>query len=136
MFSGSGELEVRDSLLIYRDRAAGTLIFWYGAGRDADIEDPAVWAGANPASWRDAGTLATEFTALKNRGALLEWRRYHLNQFLGTEDAWLHGGVWSGTRGDLPLDPARPIGVGIDKSPDGALGAVAIAPSSRAIGSW
>ncbi|HEY8636959.1 MAG TPA: terminase large subunit [Candidatus Limnocylindrales bacterium] len=127
MFSGAGELEVRNSLLIYRDRAAGTLIYWYGAERDADIEDPAVWAGANPASWRDAGTLATEFTALKNRGALLEWRRYHLNQFLGTEDAWLREGAWSATRGDLPLDAALPIGVGVDKSPDGALGAIAIA---------
>jgi len=127
MFSGAGELEVRDSLLIYRNGAAGTLIYWYGAQRDADIEDPAVWAGANPASWRDAATLATEFAGLKNRGALLEWRRYHLNQFVGFEDTWLREGAWSATLGDLPLNVALPIGVGIDKSPDGELGAVAIA---------
>jgi hypothetical protein len=42
-------------------------------------------------------------------------------------DAWLREGAWSGTTGDLPLNTALPIGVGIDKSPDGELGAVAIA---------
>jgi hypothetical protein len=31
MFSGTGELEVRGSLLVYRDRINGTLIYWYGA---------------------------------------------------------------------------------------------------------
>ena len=50
MFSGTGELEDRGSLLIYRDRVNGTLIYWYGAPRDADIEDPAVWYAANPVS--------------------------------------------------------------------------------------
>jgi phage terminase large subunit-like protein len=64
---------------------------------------------------------------LRARGALLEWRRYHLNQFLGTEDTWLREGAWSATRGDLPLNVALPIGVGIDRSPDGELGAVAVA---------
>ncbi len=44
MFDGPGELEDRGSLLVYRDRANGVLIWWYGAPRDADIEDPAVWA--------------------------------------------------------------------------------------------
>ena len=48
MFSGTGELEDRGSLLIYRDRVNGTLIYWYGAPRDADIEDPAVWFACNP----------------------------------------------------------------------------------------
>ena len=84
----------RGSLLVYRDRVNGVLIWWYGAARDADIEDPAVWLGANPASWlRDGKYLAQEYARLKSRG-LLEWRRYHLNQFVGTEDAWLPDGAW------------------------------------------
>lgn len=33
MFSGTGELEDRGSLIIYRDRVNGTLIYWYGAPR-------------------------------------------------------------------------------------------------------
>lgn len=128
IFSGTGELEVRGSLLIYRDRVNGTLIYWYGAPRDADIEDPAVWFACNPISWlHDGKYLGAQFARLKARGALLEWRRYHLNQFVGFEDTWLREGAWSGTLGDLPLNVALPIGVGIDKSPDGSLGAVAIA---------
>lgn len=80
MFSGTGELEVRGSLLIYRDRVNGTLIYWYGAPRDADIEDPAVWFAANPVSWlHDGKYLGAQFARLRARGALLEWRRYHLN---------------------------------------------------------
>jgi phage terminase large subunit-like protein len=128
MFSGTGQLEVRGSLLIYRDRVNGTLIYWYGAPRDADIEDPAVWRACNPISWlQDAKYLGREFARLKARGALLEWRRYHLNQFVGYEDTWLREGAWAASEGDLPLNVALPIGVGIDKSPDGELGAIAIA---------
>ena len=128
MFSGTGELEVRGSLLIYRDRVNGTLIYWYGAPRDADIEDPAVWFACNPVSWlHDGKYLRAQFARLKARGALLEWRRYHLNQFVGFEDTWLREGAWSNAKGDLPLNTALPIGVGIDKSPDGELGAVAVA---------
>ena len=84
MFDGPGELEDRGSLLVYRDRANGVLIWWYGAPRDADIEDPAVWLAANPASWlRDGRYLSQEYARLRARGALLDWRRYHLNQFVG-----------------------------------------------------
>ena len=36
--------------------------------------------------------------APRARGALLEWRRYHLNQFVGFEDAWLRDGAWRATR--------------------------------------
>ncbi len=109
MFSGSGELEDRGSLLIYRDRVNGTLIYWYGAPRDADIEDPAVWYAANPVSWlHDGKYLGAQFARLRARGALLEWRRYHLNQFVGFEDAWLRDGAWRDTTGDLPLNAAPP----------------------------
>lgn len=130
MFSGTGTLEqVGDYLLIYRDRVNGTLIVWYGAPRDADIEDPAVWKGCNPASWlQDGKYLGAQFAKLKARGALLEWRRYHLNQFLGTEDTWLRPGAWSDCgKGDLPLNVALPIGVGIDRSPDGTSAAIVVA---------
>jgi hypothetical protein len=128
MFTGSGELEDRGSLLIYRDRTNGTLIYWYGAPRDADIEDPAVWYAANPVSWlHDGKYLGAQFARLRARGALLEWRRYHLNQFVGFEDAWLRDGAWRETTGDLPLNAALPIGVGIDRSPGGEQGAIAVA---------
>jgi phage terminase large subunit-like protein len=136
MFDGPGELEERGSHLVYRDRANGVLMWWYGAPRDADIEDPAVWQGANPASWlRDGKYLAQEFARLKSRGALLEWRRYHLNQFVGAEEAWLPEGAWSACRDGAPdpdhplhgLDPALPVGVGIDKGQTSDLSAIVVA---------
>ena len=129
MFSGTGELEVRGSLLIYRDRVNGTLIYWYGAPRDADIEDPAVWFACNPISWlHDGKYLGAQFARLRARGALLEWRRYHLNQFLGVEASWLpRPESWSQCEADLPLNVALPIGVGIDRSPDGEHAAIVVA---------
>ena len=128
MFSGPGVLEQRtDSLLIYRDRVNGTLIYWYGAPKDADIEDPAVWLACNPIGYlQDGRYLGQQFAQLKARGALLEWRRYHLNQFLGTEDSWLKQGTW-GDPSDLPLNVALPVGVGIDRSPDGERAAIVTA---------
>lgn len=129
MFSGTGTLEDRGSLLIYRDRVNGTLIYWYGAPRDADIEDPAVWLSCNPISWlHDGKYLGGQFAKLKARGALLEWRRYHLNQFLGTVDTWLkRPGAWADCIGDLPLNVALPVGVGIDRSPNGEHAAIGVA---------
>jgi len=128
MFGGKGELEDRGSLLIYRNRGSGTLIYWYGAPKGADIEDPAVWRACNPASWlQDCHYLGQQYARLSARGGLLEWRRYHLNQFLGHEDTWLAPGLWSGCAGDLPLNVALPIGVGIDRSPDGEHAAIVVA---------
>ena len=128
MFTGSGELEDRGSLLIYRDRVNGTLIYWYGAPRDADIEDPAVWYAANPVSWlHDGKYLGAQFARLRARGALLEWRRYHLNQFVGFEDAWLRDGAWRATDGRPAAQRSLPIGVGIDRSPGGEHAAIAVA---------
>ena len=137
MFTGSGELEDRGSLLIYRDRVNGTLIYWYGAPRDADIEDPAVWYAANPVSWlHDGKYLGAQFARLRARGALLEWRRYHLNQFVGFEDAWLRDGAWRETTGDLPLNAALPIGVGHRPQPWRRAAARSPSRSARATGSW
>jgi phage terminase large subunit-like protein len=104
MSSGPGELEVRNggALRIYRDRANGVLIWWYGAPPGADIDDPAVWRACNPASWlQDGSVLTREYNRLKARGALLEWRMYHLNQAVGaTEDAWMPVDAWQACSGD------------------------------------
>jgi phage terminase large subunit-like protein len=122
MFSGVGKLEVLNDgcLLIYRDKVNGTLIYWYGAPKDADIADPAIWRLCNPISYlQDLKYLTKQYANLGARGALGEWRRYHLNQFNATEDTWLKSGTWAATVGDAPLDAALPIGVGIDRDPDG-----------------
>lgn len=129
LFSGSGELERRGSLLIYRDRPNGQLIYWYGAPRDADIEDPAVWLAANPASWlQDGGSLSRAFGRLKARGDLLSWRRYYLNQFVGSDAPWLPEGLWPRlAEPDVDLMPERPVGVGVHKAPRGEAAAIVVA---------
>lgn len=127
MFLGNGELERRGFLTIYRNRADGVLIYWYGAALDADIEDPAVWMGTNPASWLTPEILGQSYRKLRARGAVTEWRRYHLNQFLGVEESWLPDGAWRACKSDLPLNPVLPVGVGLDRAPDGKIAALVVA---------
>jgi phage terminase large subunit-like protein len=131
MINGPGQLEKRDSLLIYRDRQAGVLIYWYGAPSDADPADHAVWLATNPASWmraNDGAELKKEYRKLVNRGALLDWRRFHLNQFVGVEETWLPMGAWDESRDPSRiLNPALPIGVGVDKGQMHDRAAIAVA---------
>jgi phage terminase large subunit-like protein len=135
MFTGPGELERRGPcLLIYRDRAAGVLIHWYGAPKDADPADPAMWLGANPASWQTQDVLAAEYRKLTAKGHMLEWRIYHLNQIMGAEESWLPDGAWQQLVSSAPdadpwhgMDPALPIGVGVEKAPMSNGGAVVAA---------
>lgn len=135
MHDGPGELEERNfvdgsaCLLIYRDRANGVLIWWFGAPVGADIEDPRIWLASNPASWLQDGVyLRQQFERLKARGKLHEWRRYHLNQHLGVSESWLPPGAWDACKDETAqLVSSLPIGVGIDKSQHSDRSAVVIA---------
>jgi phage terminase large subunit-like protein len=86
---------------------------WYEPLRqDCDWRDPAVWAEANPAlgdflyeeDFEQASRQVPEFT----------FRRYRLNQWTQTEEAWIPYGVWDKCLSDLDLDPSLPLYVGID----------------------
>lgn len=113
-------LEQRPGLTIVRDRDSGFLMFWYGAARDADPHDPAVWALANPASWITQNYLRKELAKPTMR--LADFQRYHLNKWVSGTEAWLPYGAWSACQkgehdpSDLlaGLDRKRPIAVGID----------------------
>lgn len=128
MWSGPGELEeVSPFLTIYRDRPNGVLVYWYGAPKDSDPHDPAVWAGCNPASWQTPDVLRKEYGKLKQKGKLLEWRIYHLNQIMGSEEGWLPDGTWSQLQLGEPsdqdpwhgMDATLPVGVGIERGAEG-----------------
>ena len=136
MSSGTGELDRSDPYLTrYRDRDNGILVYWYGAPDNADIEDPKVWLGVNPASWLTEDVLRREFGKLKQKGRLLEWRIYHLNQIRGSQETWLPDGTWAACGRDEEderdpyhgLDEALPVGVGIEKAPASQLAAFVVA---------
>jgi phage terminase large subunit-like protein len=124
MFDGPGELEQASPYLtIYRDKPNGVLIYWYGASRDADADDPRVWVGVNPASWLTEEALRREYGKLRQKGRMLEWRIYHLNQIMGTEEGWLPDSAWGALQEGTPgeddwhgLDESLPVGVGIEKA--------------------
>jgi hypothetical protein len=99
----AGELELRNDgfLRIYRDRVNGVLVWWYGAPPGADPHDPDTWRRANPASWlQDGATLAKEYGRLKGRGALVEWRTFHLSQFVESAEPWMPAEEWEAAAGD------------------------------------
>lgn len=136
MDEGPGTVEVvSDYLRVYRDRDAGVLIYWYAAPKHADIEDPAVWLGCNPASWRTEPSLRRDYAKLKSKGKTLEWRIYHLNQIEGSEETWLPEGAWARLAFGAPspddpwhgLDTSLPVGVGVEKSPTHATAAIVVA---------
>lgn len=116
----SGLIERRPGLTIVRDPATKFLMYWYGAGPDDDPADPKVWAYANPASWITVDDLRVEFSKPTMR--LADFRRYHLNQWVGVAEDWLPQGAWAACREGKPdpadlllgLNPKWPVSVGID----------------------
>jgi phage terminase large subunit-like protein len=80
----------------------GEIGFWWSEPRDskADWQDPAVWREANPA----LGDFLFEEALVEDAKVTPEasFRRYHLNQWTTTHDAWLPHGAW-----DAIADPAR-----------------------------
>jgi phage terminase large subunit-like protein len=128
MRTGPGRLEDRGALRIYRDRANGVLMWWYGAPEGADIADPEVWAACNPASWlRDGRVLAAEYARLRSRGALAEWRTYHLDQFVDELVSWMPAAAWEACAGDVAVDVRLPVHACVRIAHDHRSAAVAIA---------
>jgi phage terminase large subunit-like protein len=116
----AGLIERRPGLTIVRDPETRFLMFWYGADADADPDDPKVWMTANPASWITEDYLRVQ--RAKPTMRLADFRRYHLNQWVGVAEDWLPTGAWAACRDgkadpDDPLhglNPKWPISVGID----------------------
>jgi phage terminase large subunit-like protein len=126
--NGPGKVEERGALRIYRDRVNGTLIWWYGAPKGADIDDPLTWRATNPASWlHDGRVLGTEYARLRARGALAEWRTYHLNQFVEQLERWMPEDAWEASAGDTVLQRLLPTYVCVRVAHDNRSAAVAIA---------
>jgi phage terminase large subunit-like protein len=77
---------------------------------EADIDDMAVIAEANPASW------ITEQGLRDQRGAVpeLAFRRFHANQWVARIGSWLPAGAWQACAGEPRFEDGEPIWVGVD----------------------
>lgn len=90
------------------------LFRWHGAPEGADYRDPKVWQASNP-SW---GNLVNEKTLadLCRNIPESQFRRYRLNQWVETEDAWLPQGLWESRNAPFEFMPKAPVAVGWDAS--------------------
>jgi phage terminase large subunit-like protein len=130
MFAGNGELEKRPGLTIWRDRVNGILVYWYGADKDDDVEDPALWARVNPSLGItiEPHWLSGQFAKMKARNDLLGWKMYHLNMFVDRLTKAVSMEAFKACRNpDLELQAELPVGVGIYKSVDGETCSIVIA---------
>ncbi len=96
--------EVQDPTFFFR--------WWEPARADCDYRDPAIWAEANPSLGRFLHQK--DLAALVGKTPENVIRRYRLNQWTATADAWLPFGAWDACRSDLELDPGLPLRVAID----------------------
>jgi phage terminase large subunit-like protein len=127
---GPGETEERDDgfLRIYRDREAGQLIYWYGKPDGYDVDDPDVWRRANPASWlQDGKVLGKEYQRMSSRGALVEFRTYHLNERLRVSTPWMDLDDWRAVAGRATLAKTRRTYAAVRVSHDHRSAAIAVA---------
>jgi phage terminase large subunit-like protein len=77
---------------------------------DADVDDAAVVKRANPASWISEEGLAEQREAVADAA----YRRYHANQWIEGERAWLPPGAWQACAGDAEIQPGEEVYVGVD----------------------
>jgi phage terminase large subunit-like protein len=102
-------------LTIAKDPAAGFLFVRHGLseGSDADIEDPAVLNGCNPASWVTAEALRRQLRSPNMREE--DFRRKHLNQWVpNTGGAGLPMELWDQGTTDDTLEPGQTVVLGVD----------------------
>jgi phage terminase large subunit-like protein len=87
--------------------------WWEPADPNADWRDPKVWAESNPA-FGDF-LLPERFVDDIANTPENQFRRYRLNQWTTTAEAWLPHGAWNAlARPDRVVDPDEPVMLGFD----------------------
>lgn len=86
------------------DEDPETLVVIFAADPKADIYDPEIWAAANP---NYGVSLKTKYMekqarrAKRSARAEADFKRYHLNIWVGAADRWLSADKWKSCRGKL-----------------------------------
>lgn len=100
-------VEVSPYLRVARDWDARALMIDWGLPQDsdADIEDPAVVRGCNPAGWLDPEELIRE-QLLAPGAREADFRRFHLNQLVITDGEGIKPADWDACRVEDAVVPA------------------------------
>jgi phage terminase large subunit-like protein len=77
---------------------------------DASLDDMKAVKQANPASWLTVEALRQQAASLPP----LAFARYHANQWVGPEGAWLPPGAWNDCVGEPELTSGEDIWIGVD----------------------
>lgn len=92
----------------------------WAVAEDVPLDDLRAVKRANPASWITRDALAGQREALPE----LAFRRYHCNQWVGPEGAWLPPGAWQACEGVPAFTDGEPVWVGVDVGGERAASAV------------
>ncbi len=97
---------------------------------DVPLDDWKAVKRANPASWITRDALEGQREALPE----LAYRRYHLNQWVAPEGAWLPAGAWQACEGVPTFTDGEPIWVGVDVGGERSASAVVWVNESLHVG--
>ena len=109
-----------ESLTIVRDTENGFLYWLFAPAWDSeyrysnvDLDDPATWAKANPASWITQEYLTRQFNKPSVR--VSEFQRFHLNVYAEAEEYVFPAGAWESGRADFePIEDGASVVLGVD----------------------
>lgn len=111
-----GVEQITPYLSVARDERSRSLMLRWGLSPDsaADIENPDVVRGCNPAGWLDPERIIAEY--LHQPGSReRDFRRYHLNQLVADAEVGVSAAEWDACRDDdLELQPGQEVCIGVD----------------------
>lgn len=107
------------------DEDPGFFFAWWGAPDGADHTDPEVWKRANP-GYGDILNPEDMADALK-RLPENEFRTKRLNQWVGSESAWLPAGAWDACKTEGSIADGDTVFLGFDGSRSGDTTALVVA---------
>lgn len=96
---------------------------WFAAPDSADVDDPAAWKAANPASWITEDFLRSQRAGLPEDA----FRRWHLNQWVTGVSRWVPREAWDACAGPPDIPEGASVVVGVDSAPKRDSTAVVVA---------
>jgi phage terminase large subunit-like protein len=100
---------------VYRRGKSGddpSMYFYSPTVGDDEIDDPANWKQANPASW----ITVEKLVAMSKSMPWYRFCRFHLNRWTRAEKDWLPRGAWAACDGGTRPQPGERAVLGIDMS--------------------